>query len=159
MTTITRILFVDDEANVLHGLRDALRKARRKWDMAFASGGKEALEYLATNPCDIIVSDMRMPGMDGAELLEHVRQDHPHMTRLVLSGHSEREQLRRAAAVAHQYLGKPCNGQILHDTLNRVSLARARTPSRSVQEIVGRLAALPSVGYDFSKCKSLITVL
>lgn len=143
---MTRIIFVDDEPNVLMGLKDALRKQRRIWDMTFVEGGQQALDYLSQNSVDIIVSDMRMPQMDGAVLLETVRDLYPHMTRLVLSGHSERDQLLRASAVAHQYLSKPCNGQILRDSLASLVSARERSPGRSVQEMVGRLDGLTSVG-------------
>lgn len=60
-----RILFVDDERNVLDGLRRMLRNMRKEWDMAFCQGGEEALDALGGEPFDVVVSDMRMPGMDG----------------------------------------------------------------------------------------------
>ena len=65
-----RILFVDDEANVLDGLQNLLRKQRHHWDMVFAIDGQTALTELEKAPFDVIVSDMRMPGMDGATLLK-----------------------------------------------------------------------------------------
>src|SRR5438477_1546624 len=64
-----QILFVDDEERVLEGLRRMLRPMRDEWDMTFATSGAEALEVLARSHPDVIVSDMRMPGMDGAQLL------------------------------------------------------------------------------------------
>ncbi|MFK7966872.1 MAG: HDOD domain-containing protein [Burkholderiaceae bacterium] len=141
-----RIVFVDDEPNVLKGLMDALRRQRRSWEMTFFESGSQALNFLSQNSADIIVSDMRMPQMDGGELLEAVRQLHPHMTRIVLSGHSERDQLLRASAVAHQYLSKPCNGQALRDALAGIARAREQFSNRGVHEMVGRLDALTSVG-------------
>lgn len=143
---MTRIIFVDDEPYILRGLKDALRKQRRSWDMTFVESGQQALDYLSQNSVDIIVSDMRMPQMDGAVLLETVRDLYPHMTRLVLSGHSERDQLLRASAVAQQYLSKPCDGQVLRDSLASLVSARERSPGRAVQEMVGRLDGLTSVG-------------
>lgn len=102
-----RILFVDDEPNVLAGLRNLLRKQRDRWEMLFAPSGKAALEEMATCPVDVIVSDMRMPGMDGAELLRLVKERYPRTVRIVLSGHAEREAVSRAISVAHQFLSKP----------------------------------------------------
>src|SRR5687767_3590813 len=69
-----RILFVDDDAGVLSGLQRMLHNRRSEWDCHFADGGERALELFAQAPFDIVVSDMRMPGMDGARLLEKVRE-------------------------------------------------------------------------------------
>ena len=82
------ILFVDDERNILQGLQDLLRKQRKQWDMSFALGAGAALEELARTPFDVVVTDMRMPGMDGAELLAHVKERYPSVARIVLSGHA-----------------------------------------------------------------------
>jgi HD-like signal output (HDOD) protein/CheY-like chemotaxis protein len=106
---MTRILFVDDQQHVLDSLRDALRPQRHEWEMLFASSGADALAELDRAPCDVVVVDMRMPGMDGATLLGHVEQSHPEAIRIVLSGSTEREVVMRAAAVAHRLLAKPCD--------------------------------------------------
>ncbi|MGB2821543.1 MAG: response regulator, partial [Phycisphaerae bacterium] len=68
MSSKISVLFVDDEPRILNGLHRSLRAMRHEWDMALATGGAEALETLATRPFDVVVSDMRMPGMDGVEL-------------------------------------------------------------------------------------------
>ena len=75
-TTKRRILFVDDEPMVLKGLQRTLRKMRNDWEMAFASSSKEALDILEAEPYDVIVSDLRMPDMDGAQLLAEVKSRH-----------------------------------------------------------------------------------
>jgi CheY-like chemotaxis protein len=72
-----RILFVDDESRILEGLQRMLRPQRQHWEMAFASSGEAALKLLEERPFDVIVSDMRMPVMDGAALLTHVRDRFP----------------------------------------------------------------------------------
>ncbi len=61
-----RVLFVDDEPRILEGLRRMLRPQRHEWEMAFAPGGEAALAMMEASPFDVIVSDMRMPGIDGA---------------------------------------------------------------------------------------------
>ena len=86
-----RVLFVDDEVNLREGLRRMSYLLRDEWEMAFAESGAQALALLSKAPFDVIVSDMRMPGMDGAQLLDEVRQRYPQMVRLILSGHSDRE--------------------------------------------------------------------
>ena len=69
-----RILFVDDEPNVLSGLRRSLRGQRKLWDMEFAGSGQEALAKADEIHLDAVVTDMRMPGIDGAELLDRIAQ-------------------------------------------------------------------------------------
>ena len=104
-----RVLFVDDEPQVLESLRDALRPWRRELAMDFAPDGASALEKLEREPFDAVVSDMRMPGMDGATLLRHVQELRPATVRIVLSGYAEIEPVARAATVAHRFLAKPCD--------------------------------------------------
>lgn len=141
-----RILFVDDERRILEGLERMLRPCRKNWEMAFANSGNEALAILAAGTYDVIVSDMRMPGMDGAELLELVRERHPGMIRIVLSGHFEMEAAMRAVPVAHQFLSKPCDAATLQAVIER-SLGGASVVADSaigrVIAAIGELPALP----------------
>ena len=108
-----RILFVDDEVSILDGLKRMLRPMRTEWEMSFAPGGEAALEMLASSACDVIVTDMRMPGMDGAALLEIVREKYPSVLRIILSGYTELQASIRAVPVAHQFLLKPCDPEML----------------------------------------------
>ena len=71
MSNNKQILFVDDQQNVLDGIRRMLRPMRREWDMAFAGGGREALDVMMERTFDIVVSDLQMPGMSGVELLSN----------------------------------------------------------------------------------------
>ena len=139
-----RILFVDDEPNILAGLQNLLRKQRREWSMSFAVGGQEALLELAKAPFDVIVSDMRMPGMDGAALLQKVKADYPETARIVLSGYAERDAVMRALPVAHQYLTKPCDGEVLRDVIERVCRMQAMLAEERLRQVIGRMHRLPS---------------
>ena len=140
-----RILFVDDDRQLLDGLRDAFRSYRRQWDMSFVEGSDEAVDVIETQAQDAIVSDLRMPGTDGAELLELVKQRWPGTIRMVLSGHADMALIARAAAVAHRMIAKPCDARELgrvieqacsiQDMMRQVDLGR-RTLGAS---------ALPSV--------------
>ncbi len=108
-----KILFVDDEANLLDGLRRMLRKKKDEWDMTFAESGKEALELINKERYDIIVSDYKMPEMDGLELLARVKDIAPETKRIILSGQSETEIFNKAKEVAHTYIPKPCDSEEL----------------------------------------------
>jgi len=139
-----RILFVDDEPNVLQGLQRMLRPLRSEWDIAFASGGPEALQKLASEPFDVVVSDMRMPGMDGAQLLSEVRRLYPQTVRIVLSGHSNQEMILRSVGPAHQYLAKPCDAETLKSTVARACALHDLLANESLKKLVSQTNSLPS---------------
>src|SRR5262245_61883545 len=114
-----RLLFVDDEPNVLHGLRRSLYRMRGDWEMEFVDNATAALAMLEAQPYDAIISDMRMPSMDGADLLEQVKQRYPDTIRMILSGQSSKGALLRSIAPAHQFLAKPCNPEELASRLRQ----------------------------------------
>jgi HD-like signal output (HDOD) protein/CheY-like chemotaxis protein len=139
-----RILFVDDEPNVLEGLRGLLRKQRKQWEMAFVGGGEEALQELLAGPYDVIVSDMRMPGMDGATLLRRVEQEYPHMVRIVLSGQTEQEISRRMVHIAHQFLSKPCDGRELQQVIEHACQLQELLEQPALRQVIGQIGRLPA---------------
>lgn len=142
---LRRILFVDDEPNVLDGLKNLLRKHRRRWDMTFALGGQAALDEMARASVDVIVSDMRMPGMDGAELLTRVKNAYPSTARIVLSGHAERAAISRVISVAHQFLSKPCDAETVRIVVERTCDFQALLNDDGIRAVVGSLERLPSM--------------
>jgi HD-like signal output (HDOD) protein len=139
-----RILFVDDEQKILEGLRLLLRPQQFQWDMSFAEGGEAALALLEQSPFDVVVSDMTMPGMDGAALLERVRERYPHLVRIVLSQYAELEAAFRAAQVAHQFLLKPCDADMLRVAIDRAFSLQSILSSEALTAMVGALGELPS---------------
>lgn len=146
MTSRPRIVFVDDEASVLAGLRRQLWERREAWDMVFVPGGTEALARLQEAPADVIVSDMRMPGMDGAALLEQVRQRWPATVRILLTGYTDQEQGLRSARSAHQFLNKPCDPAMLREALAHALALGALVPDAGLRCDLARLVALPLLG-------------
>ncbi len=112
-----RILFVDDVQKVLDGLKRMLRSMHKEWEMEFVDSGSKALALMAEEQFDVIVSDMRMPEMDGAELLTQVMKLYPSTVRIVLSGHSERETILRSVGLSHQYLAKPSDAATIKETV------------------------------------------
>jgi len=140
-----KILFVDDEANLLQGLKRMLRRQRNEWDMTFVDSGAKALAAFETNPFDVIVSDMRMPEMDGAELLNEVSQRHPGTIRIVLSGFAENEAVMRTVGPSHQYLAKPCDADTLIATINSAMRLRLIIDDESLRTFVSGLKTVPSL--------------
>jgi DNA-binding NtrC family response regulator len=108
-----RILFVDDEPSILRSLQHGLSRDRQRWELVFASGSHEALAHLALQRFDVIVSDLKMPGMDGEELLLEVARVYPYVVAILLSGHADAESLPRLRPVLHDLLEKPCPRQHL----------------------------------------------
>ena len=139
-----RILFVDDEPAILDGLRHVLRPERKRWEMEFADGGEAALELMAQRPFDVIVTDMRMPGMDGLAVLRHVRRSFPSVARIVLSGYADLAAVAQASSVAHQYLLKPCEADALRRAVERALRLQDLLSSEALRRAVGGLGTLPS---------------
>jgi HD-like signal output (HDOD) protein len=140
-----KILFVDDEIMVLEGMQRMLRSMRKNWQTAFAASGPEALAILDRESFDVVVSDMRMPGMDGAELLGQVKSQHPEIVRIILSGHSDKDMVMKAVLPAHQFLSKPCDADILTATINRTCALRDLLTDPALRLVVARLESLPSL--------------
>lgn len=139
-----RVLFVDDEERVLAGIGRTMFMADRDWEVAFATSGAEALDRLASQPADVVVSDMRMPLMDGAELLRRVRDTWPSAIRIILSGHTEQESALRSLDVAHQFLAKPCDGDALIQSIDRAVGLQTLLRDKAIQDVVGRIGSLPA---------------
>ena len=150
------ILFVDDEPNILEGLQRMLFPFQREWTMAFASSGLHALELLERSHFDVVVSDMRMPGMDGAQLLAEVKKRCPDTLRFVLSGQSESEVIYRSVGEAHQFLSKPCKPKLLKECVDKAFALRDLLASDSLKAVVAQIGALPPVPQVYAKlCAAL----
>ncbi|MDH3349123.1 MAG: response regulator [Desulfobulbaceae bacterium] len=140
-----RILFVDDEIYVLKGLQRSLRGMRGEWEMLFVSNGEDALASMREIPCHVIVSDMRMPEMNGVELLEQVRMEFPDTVRIVLSGYSDQEMILRIIGPAHQYLVKPCETSMIINVIKRTLKLRSLLGSDDLRALVSSIDSLPSM--------------
>ena len=139
-----KVLFVDDDVNMLAGLQRMLRPLRHEWEMRFVTTGPEALRALAEEPYHAIVTDMRMPDMDGVQLLAEVSRRHPEMVRLILSGFSEAESVMRTVGPAHQFLAKPCPPEILIDVLRRSMALRKMLDSDVMRGLLAGIKNLPT---------------
>jgi putative nucleotidyltransferase with HDIG domain len=144
-TPLPSVLFVDDEPFILDGLRRMLRPLRHDWDLQFAPGGPEALALMANQPFAVVISDMRMPGMNGAQLLQEVQKRHPLTIRVILSGHADQELVTQCVGVAHQYLAKPCDAETLKATLDTLRAMAGPEVTPEVRRLVGTLERLPAL--------------
>jgi len=150
-STKKRILFVDDEPNVLAGLRRMLRSLRNEWEMEFVSSGPDALTRMQESPFDVIVTDMRMPGIDGDELLADVLNRHPETVRIVLSGQADQQTVQQSIARTHQFLSKPCDPETLKTTVKRACALRERLANESLIRLVSQVTTLPSLPKTYNE--------
>ncbi len=112
-----KILFVDDEPNVLAGFR---RQLHGSFDVETAIGGEQGLQMLAAEPFAVVVSDFRMPGMDGVQFLTRTLEVSPDTVRIMLTGHAELNQAIDAINEGNifRFLTKPCAPEALNKALN-----------------------------------------
>lgn len=116
---------------------------RHEWDMSFVGSGADALETLSKEPFDLVASDIRMPGMDGIQLLSEVMTQFPQVVRIILSGHSDRELIFKSTRPAHQYLSKPCDAETLKTTVKRAFALRGLLSSDSLKSVISQIESLP----------------
>lgn len=151
-----RVLFVDDEPKLLHGLQRMIAGSDVDWEAEFAESGPAALAALARQPFDVVVSDMRMPEMDGATLLEDVKKLYPDTVRIVLSGYSEQSLVLRSIGVAHRYLAKPCALDDLQNVITRAITLRRILSAPSLRGLVSQLSTIPSMPRIYEELTSEI---
>ncbi len=143
------IYFVDDEPDILAGLRQTLRKERKRWDMHFLVGAEAGLAAMRVAPPDVVISDMRMPRMDGATLLEQVKAQYPESLRFVLSGEASESLSLRAVPLAHQWMSKPCSRGTLVASIERALKVMRHLRSPSLRAWVAANEGLPSAPHAF----------
>lgn len=143
--TRLRVLFVDDDRRALDGLERALADMRSQWEMEFVSDPRAAVAAAAKVAYDVVISDLRMPSMGGAELMARIRESSPSSVRMILSGDSDTDEGIRAASVTHQFLAKPCDPIILKAAITRVSGLRRLVRRDALLALVNRIDALPKV--------------
>jgi len=148
---MVRILFVDDDKTDQLVLRRMLRLFEREWDMTFVQSGQEALEALSQAGFDAIVSDMQMPGMNGAELLEEVMKRYPGMVRIILSGEVREETTLRSVGSAQVWLPKPCNTDFLKHVIDRCCAWGDLLNSPDLKRLIGQMKSLPSVPHLYMR--------
>jgi putative nucleotidyltransferase with HDIG domain len=152
------VLFVDDERPVLDGLRARLHSLNSKWAMKFVESGTLAIAEMREHPYDVIVTDMTMPTMSGATLLEQVSANWPQTVRIVLSGSSELDEMAMSLVpLAHQYLSKPCQPRRLENVIERCLLLHDLLSRPELRAVVGRIQKLPSLPTIYAAFQSILS--
>lgn len=147
--TKRRILFVDDEPAVLQGLRAVLWTQRGEWDMTFAGGGPAALDELRKNAFDVVITDMRMPVIGGAEVLQQTKELQPRAVRIVLSGQTDAETAMKSVFTAHQFLAKPCDVEKLRSVVKRACDLQKLVNADELKAMAGEVGVLPTAPQTF----------
>lgn len=151
------ILFVDDERELLDGLRARLYKHRHDWNMKFVVSGEEAIATFEHQHVDLIVSDVRMPGMDGGQLLSVVKERWPTAVRIIVSGYSDPVQAVRLTSLAHQYVAKPCDGGQLGNIIERCFNLQELLAQEPLRRVVGSLGKLPAMPKTYGRLQAALS--
>ncbi|HEX3949527.1 MAG TPA: response regulator [Steroidobacteraceae bacterium] len=150
------ILFVDDERDLLDSVRARLYKHRHDWNMQFVLSGEAAIAAMEQHRFDLVVSDVRMPGMDGGQLLTVVKQRWPNAMRIIVSGYSDPVQAVRLTSLAHQYVAKPCDGRELENIIERCFHLQDLLGQESLRKLVGRIAKLPAMPKTYGRLQAAL---
>ncbi len=146
-----RILFVDDDRNVLDGIRRLLRCRKNEWKIEFVTRGTQALKVMKDTHYDIIVSDLKMPVMDGVELLEKVRKRFPGVIRFMLTGYSDQPLKGKALRCSHKLLTKPCNAQQLSKLIENAFRLDEKIKSEKVSNLISKMQSLPVMPKNYQR--------
>lgn len=122
-----------------------MRSMTGVWDMEFAGSGEEGLALIKQKRFDVVVTDMRMPGINGAQLLNHVLRHRPETIRIVLSGYSDLSDVVNCVGLTHQFLEKPCSLDDLKDCLKRVTQMKTQLANEKICNLASSLKSLPSL--------------
>lgn len=152
------VLFVDDDQNVLSSLRRLLR--REPWHILFAKSAREGLDILQSHRVDLVVSDMRMPEMDGAIFLQTVKNAYPHTGRVILTGYADKHTVASMLQneCAHQMILKPWEADELKAVLYHI-LNHRETPEDAEDWLQAKLTevdALPTLPQVYLEIKEVL---
>lgn len=139
-----RVLFVDDEPQILAGIKRMLKAVDSQLCVSTATDAFAAIEIMKQERVDLLISDMRMPGMSGSELLDIAKRDFPRTVRIILSGEAELELVLKTIGSMHQYLCKPCESSVIQRLVQRARNLHDAIGDPKVPEELGRVTSFPS---------------
>jgi HD-like signal output (HDOD) protein len=142
--TRKRILFVGEDPELWEELRNQHVNGEAEWDYAFAKGGLQALNSLAQSPCDAVVADLQLDGMNGAQLLDEIMQRNPATLRFIRAGLADQQAAMKCIGTAHQYLVKPSDAGTVRHALARAFSLESWLPGQNVQKLISQMRKLPS---------------
>jgi len=140
-----RILLVDDEHQILDEMRRSAHLLGGEWEPVFLDSASKGLAAFAQEPFQVVVSDLRMPGMNGAEFLQEIMARYPATIRLLLASEADRELAVQSVGRTHQFLAKPLDLGFLKSTVEFSFNHGRRVGNDHVRELIARIGQLPAV--------------
>jgi DNA-binding NtrC family response regulator len=142
-----RLLLVDDEERFLATTKILLDK--RGANTFTASSGPDALEILAQHAIDVVILDVKMPGMDGVEVLRKIKRDHPLVEVLMLTGHASVESAVEGLKLgAFDYLMKPCEIPRLLEKANEACAQKRAKEEKIRRAKIDRIISHPMAVFE-----------
>ncbi len=139
------ILFVDEEPYFLKAIKRSFRSMKDNWIISTAPSVEKAVEVLVKSHVDILVTEIRLQGIDGIKFLNLIKEKYPHIARIVLSGYANRDVVLKSVEIAHQYISKPCDDEDLKATVNKAFLMRDLLENDSLKAAIANIDSLPSL--------------
>jgi putative nucleotidyltransferase with HDIG domain len=150
------ILFVDDEKQILDALKRTFFNSR--YNLFFAESGVEALNILEKEKIDLLISDAKMPGMDGYQLLVKVKEKYPSTIRMVLSGYADEKLIVeiQGKGLAKRFLYKPWKNEELIRMVGQLFKVEKLLKDRNLLELINKIEFLPSPGNIYQRFNMII---
>jgi HD-like signal output (HDOD) protein/CheY-like chemotaxis protein len=152
----TRLLFVDDEPSV-EGFERLLHPLRNEWTMEFVGSARAAQECIVRDHYDVILADVTMAGIDGAQLLAFTREHSPMTVRVAVSARQKQRLAMRCAGIAHLWLPRPCHPDVFRQAIARITDPRFRERTDRVMALAMQWERLPSVPEIYSDMIELLS--
>lgn len=150
------VLFIDDEANLLAGLRRGLHSLGDQFHFEYESDPERAVARAQAQNFDAVISDMRMPRLEGADVLAAIRQSSPGTVRIILSGQSNIQSFIKALPYTHRYLSKPCALDEIKELLHSLTRLKNLIPSAQARTRLTQLTQLPCSRTGYTKLTQIL---
>lgn len=137
------VIFVDDETKILKGLQRILLNKEEEWEMKFFSKTSSAMDFLNSTKTDVVVSDINMPDITGVEFIQRVKEKHPCVKRIIVSGTNDRNLTAQASKFAHQFFPKPYDTKTLVATIINLIEAEKELKNQNVAAFINSLGEMP----------------
>jgi HD-like signal output (HDOD) protein len=140
-----KILFVDDEPNILQSLKRGLRSMQYKWDMYFVLNGNDAISLMEEQNFDVILTKIILPDMPDNQLLKIVSEKYPNVARVILSGCTDQKIILKSLKYSHQFLAKPSNEKLIITAITKACVICDLLNDINLKKIVSGTLSLPSL--------------
>lgn len=150
------IMFVDDEKQLLRALDRLFVDSR--YETVLMDSGEEALAFMEHTPVNLVVSDIRMPGINGFDFLRQVKEKYPATMRVALSGYTDSRAIYKALEenVAKMYMFKPWDNRELLSTIEKMFQLEEVFTDKKIMDLINNLDDLPTIPALYSKIKTMI---